>query len=1049
MPRLVVSRSRVTAGFCDHAPTYAMFAFAEWFPGKVSEVHEDGTVDITYDDGDIEMAVAPHLVRFSPGASDDESSEASAPQGPGFGIGEHVEGNFAGQGSWFPGKITVSNSDGTYDILYDDGDAEKSVPSSLIRSAAAFDGDSQSTMPSATAWKLGDKVEGNFANQGSWFPGVVSRVNANSTVDITYDDGDTENDVALSLVRKPLVASGHVEDAGFSSPHEAPFQVGTKVTANYCGQGSWFAGTISRVGGGGVFDIAYNDGDTEQNVPSSRIRKADDASITEPPTDAVSKSVYAVGQVVEGNFAGQGSWFRGSIKSVNDDGTVSIAYEDGDSEENVALDCVRLVSQQYEQGDKVEVNFGGQGSFFPGIISKCNSDGTYDIAYDDGDTEASVAVSFIRAPGGDAGAPGSSGQIEEPGGEDGFDADSQSTRLARSTTFKVGARVECDFAGAGSYFPGKIARVHEDGTYDVEYDDGDSETNVDAVKIRSVGTDSDVGTFREGEQVEANFAGEGQFYKGRIKSINADGTYDITYDDGDVESSVPGSLVRKIPTTDGTSEDFNVATTANDETSDSPKDSSFVVAQRVEANYAGEGQFFPGKIGAVHGNGTYDIVYDDGDEEKAVDKSLIKSVGEQRVAATFRVGDKVEADFGGEGAFFAGAITAIHSDGACDITYDDGDKEERVPAHRIRSLDPDGNSNAPTQIDENAHENDFDKGSVASESLSDGIRGGARFQVGEAVEADYGGEGTHYPGTVERVNEDGTYSIKYSDGDAEDNVPENRIRVATAVAQPNDSESKDQFAVGDNVEADFGGEGTLFPGTIDKVVGDGTYDIKYSDGDHERNVPSARIRRLDVDTNPDEDAHAKFKVGDAVEADYGGEGTFFPGKIDKINADGTYSIVYEDGDEEARVPESLVRPVQPTASTSFEIGDHIEALYNGGDEWFGGTIAGKNADGTYAIDYNDGDHEDDVPATEVRRPEGAKSTWHVNDKVLATADGSAWRPGVVQEVVDDGGYVIQFDDGDDLTVDSQDVKSYHAEPRQESAQSDDDASIMEGDEVTA
>jgi hypothetical protein len=47
--------------------------------------------------------------------------------------GSLVEGNYAQIGEWFTGKITKKRSDGTYDILYDDGDVELGVRPPLVR----------------------------------------------------------------------------------------------------------------------------------------------------------------------------------------------------------------------------------------------------------------------------------------------------------------------------------------------------------------------------------------------------------------------------------------------------------------------------------------------------------------------------------------------------------------------------------------------------------------------------------------------------------------------------------------------------------------------------------------------------------------------------------------------------------------------------------------------------------------------------------------------------------------------------------------------------
>ena len=40
-------------------------AGASWYPGTIEKVAEDGTVDISYDDGDREKGVQPSLVRVS------------------------------------------------------------------------------------------------------------------------------------------------------------------------------------------------------------------------------------------------------------------------------------------------------------------------------------------------------------------------------------------------------------------------------------------------------------------------------------------------------------------------------------------------------------------------------------------------------------------------------------------------------------------------------------------------------------------------------------------------------------------------------------------------------------------------------------------------------------------------------------------------------------------------------------------------------------------------------------------------------------------------
>lgn len=80
----------------------------------------------------------------------------------------------------------------------------------------------------------------------------------------------------------------------------------------------------------------------------------------------------------------------------------------------------------------------------------------------------------------------------------------------------------------------------------------------------------------------------------------------------------------------------------------------------------------------------------------------------------------------------------------------------------------------------------------------------------------------------------GTYDVKYDDGDAEAFVPSSRIR-----ARPS-------YTVGMAVEANFGGQGKFYSGTIAAAHSDGTYDVAYNDGDRERNVSAAMIRPGEV-----------------------------------------------------------------------------------------------------------------------------------------------------------------------------------------------------------
>ena len=63
------------------------------------------------------------------------------------------------------------------------------------------------------------------------------------------------------------------------------------------------------------------------------------------------------------------------------------------------------------------------------------------------------------------------------------------------------------------------------------------------------------------------------------------------------------------------------------------------------------------------------------------------------------------------------------------------------------------------------------------------------------------------------------------------------------------------------------------------------------------------------------DRTAALRVGDKVEANWRGNGIHYKGCVKKDNGDGTYDIDYNDGDKEIRVPNNRIRP-QPGTSDS-------------------------------------------------------------------------------------------------------------------------------------
>ena len=192
-----------------------------------------------------------------------------------------------------------------------------------------------------------------------------------------------------------------------------------------------------------------------------------------------------------------------------------------------------------EVGSRVEARYKGRSKYYPGKITRVRLDGTYDIDYDYGEKESRVREDLIRAVGKRSPSPSSKrlakGDDSEP---------------EREGSLEVGSRVEARYKGRSKYYPGKISRVRLDGTYDIDYDDGEKEQRVALELIRTsdrrplrfrrdVDADdsADSGAaFSRGSRVacywyrQSTFGAPGYFPSPKpaiILSFNADGTYSV------------------------------------------------------------------------------------------------------------------------------------------------------------------------------------------------------------------------------------------------------------------------------------------------------------------------------------------------------------------------------------------------------------------------------------------------------------------------------------------------------------------------------------------
>ena len=299
---------------------------------------------VTYKDG---LSGSPTLpldkVLLWPTAA--AAAGAPTPAAPGGGglprlrQGDRIQGNFKSWGHWYPGRITAVNADGTFSLLYDDGDREEQVRPSHIRVQPAD--------PSDQPWARERRAE----RRASAVLGSLQMI-----------EPELEGPRAAARAEAEAIAAAMAAAAGTESAAR-PLAVGERVEGCYKGWGHWYKGVVTAVGEGGV-SIHYADGDREENVPPSRVRRDPRAALAQAtpavgqraaagaegearaPVSAASGTEsaarpLAVGERVEGCYKGWGHWYKGVVTAVGEGGLCSIHYDDGDREENVPPSRVR------------------------------------------------------------------------------------------------------------------------------------------------------------------------------------------------------------------------------------------------------------------------------------------------------------------------------------------------------------------------------------------------------------------------------------------------------------------------------------------------------------------------------------------------------------------------------------------------------------------------------------------------------------------------------------------------------------------------------------
>lgn len=184
-------------------------------------------------------------------------------------------------------------------------------------------------------------------------------------------------------------------------------------------------------------------------------------------------------------------------------------------------------------------------------------------------------------------------------------------------------------------------------------------------------------------------------------------------------------------------------------------------------------------------------------------------------------------------------------------------------------------------------------------------------------------------GTVSRCYRNGRYDVQLEDGSVEKGVEEDALKLVTGEWRPRHDQA---FRAGDKVEHSDArdGRGSWREGEVVRDNRDGTYDIKLRNGALVTDAREADLRRTDLALMDDvrgarqryfdgarRPAEGKYRKGDAAACCWyrpenrsqpRRQGAWRKTTVLAFHGDGTYSVEFQDGQIEEDVPEDALLP---------------------------------------------------------------------------------------------------------------------------------------------
>lgn len=489
-----------------------------------------------------------------------------------------------------------------------------------------------------------------------------------------------------------------------------------------------------------------------------------------------------------------------------------------------------------------------------------------------------------------------------------------------------------------------------------------------------------------------------RYYGGEVKKVNKGGGLDILFDDGDRQRNVPRRCICRpgeVPP------DTPAGAQYSQYEAPLAPSSKFIVGDRISCKIAGWNSWYDGYVTVVNADLTYVIRFDDGEVVSTVREKEMMPItindgssapprpSSQTIALPdyVQLNSRVEARCEGWHKFYIGTVQSISPDRFfCSILFDDGELRPQISASEIRPARTKSQSKIVFDL---SH-------TVAEDSVyapeSEGKK--KNLKVGMKVMANPFSEWTKaYAGVIEHRMNDGTFAILFDDGERVAGVEADDIDIVSKSHSEGPSmefEEESEWHNGQHVEAKVQGWRKYYPGKIQRANTDGTFIIEFLDGEVIHDVKPDEIRKsrvraettgTEVTERPNSPDQV-FKLGERVAAKlFVGEvkwRKYWGGEVVRCNEDGSYKIVFDDGEIYSQVwPVEIKKPkpgsalatpiLKPPPPEYFDVGERVEVKTLNWKSWYPGLVEKRNDDDTYIVQFDDGERLLDIKLGEIRR----------------------------------------------------------------------------------